>query len=52
VLRGATWHPTPVLVRAGLGSAALSLLAVVLARPDLLVLATPLLVHAVGAVVR
>ena len=52
MLRGATWHATPVLVRAGLGSAALSVIAVVLARPDLLVLATPLLVHAVGAVVR
>jgi len=52
VLRGATWHATPVLVRAALGSAALSVIAVVLARPDLLVLATPLLVHAVGAVVR
>ena len=52
MLRGATWHTTPVLVRAGLGSAALSVIAVVLARPDLLVLATPLLVHAVGALVR
>ena len=50
--RDATWHATPVLVRAGLGSAALSVIAVVLARPDLLVLAAPLLVHAVGAVVR
>ncbi len=50
--RDATWHATPVLVRAGLGSAALSVIAVVLARPDLLVLAAPLLVHAVGAAVR
>ena len=41
--RDATWHATPVLVRAGLGSAALSVIAVVLARPDLLVLAAPLL---------
>jgi uncharacterized protein (DUF58 family) len=51
VLRGSQWHASPVLVRAALGSAALSVVAVVVGRPDLLVLAAPLLVHAVGAVV-
>jgi hypothetical protein len=50
VLRGSEWHSSPVLVRAALGSAALSVVAVVMGRPDLLVLATPLLVHAVAAV--
>ena len=50
MLRGSEWHTSPVLVRAALGSAALSVVAVVMGRPDLLVLATPLLVHAVAAV--
>ena len=52
MLPGSTWHPTPALVRAALGSAALAVTAVVMGRPDLLVLAAPLLVHAVAAVVR
>ena len=52
MLHGSAWHPTPVLVRAALGSAALAVTAVVMGRPDLLVLAAPLLVHAVAAVVR
>ena len=52
MLHGSTWHPTPALVRAALGSAVLAVTAVVMGRPDLLVLAAPLLVHAVAAVVR
>jgi uncharacterized protein (DUF58 family) len=52
VLHASTWQPTPALVRAALGSAALAVTAVVMGRPDLLVLAAPLLVHAVASVVR
>jgi uncharacterized protein (DUF58 family) len=52
VLRAAAWQPSTSLVRAALGSLALAVTAVVTGRPDLLVLATPLLVHAVCAVVR
>ena len=52
MLHGSTWHPTPALVRAALGSAVLAVTAVVMGRPDLLVLGAPLLVHAVAAVVR
>ena len=48
----ATWRPTTALLRAALVSVLLAALAVVLGRPDLLVLATPLLVHAVACVVR
>lgn len=51
MLRGSVWQPSTALVRAGLGSAALCGGAVALGRPDLLVLAAPLLVHAVAAVV-
>jgi uncharacterized protein (DUF58 family) len=43
------WQPTATLVRAALGSSALALAAVVFGRPDLLVLAVPLFVHAVAA---
>jgi uncharacterized protein (DUF58 family) len=52
VLAGNAWRPSTALVRAGLGSASLCAGAVALGRPDLLVLAAPLLAHAVGAVVR
>jgi uncharacterized protein (DUF58 family) len=52
VLAGAVWRPTTSLVRAALASAAFAVLAVVAGRPDLLVLAAPLLVHAVAGVVR
>jgi uncharacterized protein (DUF58 family) len=52
VLAGSGWRPSTTLVRAGLGSAALGVVAVVFGRPDLLVLATPLLVHTVVALVR
>ena len=44
--------PSTVLIRAALASSAFAVVAVVTGRPDLLVLATPLLVHAVAAVVR
>ena len=43
------WRPTAALVRAGLGSLALALTAVLAGRSDLLVLATPLLVCTAGA---
>jgi uncharacterized protein (DUF58 family) len=46
------WRPTDALLRAALGSLTLVLVAVLAGRPDLLVLATPLLVVAAGAVVR
>jgi uncharacterized protein (DUF58 family) len=46
------WRPTTTLVRAALVSAVLATGAVLLGRPDLLVLATPFLVHAGVAVVR
>ena len=52
MLHGSSWQPTTTLVRAALSSGAFALLAVVLGRPDLLVLAVPLLLHAVAAVVR
>ena len=42
------WHPTAALVRAATASAAAGVAAVVAGRPDLLVLAAPLLVHAVA----
>ena len=44
------WRPTPALVRAGLASMAGAVAAVLLGRPDLLVLAVPLAVCAAGAV--
>jgi uncharacterized protein (DUF58 family) len=46
------WRPTASLVRASLTTALLAVLAVLVGRPDLLVLATPLLVHAVAAFLR
>lgn len=49
MLHGRVWQPGTVLVRAALVSAAYAVVAVVLGRPDLLVLAAPLLVHAVAA---
>ena len=52
VLPDDLWQPTPVLVRAALASSVLAVIAVVMGRPDLLVLAAPLLVHAVAVVVR
>jgi uncharacterized protein (DUF58 family) len=52
VLAGSRWRPGTTLVRAGLGSASLCVVAVVFGRPDLLVLAAPLLVHTVASVVR
>jgi len=52
VLHGSRWQPTTTLVRASLSSGTLALLAVVTGRPDVLVLAVPLLLHAVAAVVR
>lgn len=48
----ASWRPTDALLRAALGSAAFALAAVVAGRPDVLVLAVPLLVPTVAAVVR
>jgi uncharacterized protein (DUF58 family) len=50
VLRAASWRPTTTLLRAALGSSALAVTAVVTGRPDLLVLAAPLLVHAACAI--
>src|SRR3954452_6209014 len=47
-----SWRPTTTLVRAALGSVALALVSVVTGRPDLLVLAAPLLVHAVCSLAR
>ena len=52
MLHGSRWQPTTTLVRTSLSSGTLALLAVVTGRPDLLVLAVPLLLHAVAAVVR
>jgi uncharacterized protein (DUF58 family) len=52
VLSGDRWQPTTSLVRAGLAFSAFAVTAVVTGRADLLVLAAPLLVHAVAAVVR
>ncbi|NUR09388.1 MAG: DUF58 domain-containing protein [Nocardioidaceae bacterium] len=46
------WQPTMALLRAALVSALLAVVAVLVGRIDLLVLATPLVVHAVAAVVR
>jgi uncharacterized protein (DUF58 family) len=46
------WRPTTALVRAGLGSLALAMTAVLAGRSDLLVLATPLLVCTAGALQR
>jgi len=46
------WRPTQALLRAGVASAVAALAAVVLGRPDLLVLAAPLLLHASVAAVR
>ena len=51
-LVSAGWRPTASLVRAALTSAALATVAVVFRRVDLLVLATPFLVHAAAVVVR
>ncbi|HET6697905.1 MAG TPA: DUF58 domain-containing protein [Nocardioidaceae bacterium] len=48
----AGWQPTPALVRAALGSATAAALAVALGRPDLLVLAAPLLLATVAAARR
>ncbi len=46
------WRPSTSLVRAAATSTALVVLALVVGRPGLLVLAAPLLVHAVAAFVR
>ena len=46
------WHPTAALVRAATASGLLGVAAVVAGRPDLLVLAAPLLVHAAWALGR
>lgn len=46
------WRPTAALLRAALSSLTLAAVAVVAGRPDLLVLATPLLVFSLGAVLR
>ena len=43
------WRPTAALTRASLAPTALTVLALLTGRPDLLVLAAPLLVHAVAA---
>ena len=43
------WHPTASLLRATLASAAYVLVALLVGRPELLVLAAPLLVHAAAA---
>lgn len=48
----AGWRPTASLARAALVSLVLAALAVATGRPDLLVLATPFLVHTAVAVVR
>ena len=52
MLSGNVWQPTTALVRAALASVTFAVVAVVTGRADLLVLAVPLLVHAVAAVVR
>lgn len=44
------WRPTAALVRSGLGSLSLVVLAIVVGRPDLLVLAVPLLVFTFGGI--
>src|SRR3954453_8113379 len=46
------WHPTASLLRATLASAAYAGVALLVARPDLLVLAAPLLVHAAAGLLR
>jgi len=46
------WRPTSALARAGLVSATFAAVAVGFGRPDLLVLATPFLVHAVAVLAR
>jgi uncharacterized protein (DUF58 family) len=46
------WRPTPALVRAGLASLTLTGIGVVAGRPDLLVLAAPLLVLTAGAMLQ
>src|SRR4051812_2080644 len=46
------WRPSTSLVRAASTSTALVVLALIVGRPDVLVLAAPLLVHAVAAFVR
>ena len=46
------WRPTAALTRASLASTTFGVLAVLTGRPDLLVLAAPLLVHAVAAFLR
>ena len=48
----AGWRPTAALTRAALASTTFAAVAVVAGRPDLLVLATPFLVHTAAAVVR
>lgn len=48
----AGWRPTPTWVRAALVSVVLGAFAVVTGRPDVLVMATPFLVHACAVVVR
>lgn len=52
MLRGSIWQPTTSLVRAALAPSAYAAIAVVMGRPDLLVLGAPLVVHAVAAAVR
>jgi uncharacterized protein (DUF58 family) len=46
------WRPTAALIRASLASTVFTVLALLTGRPDLLVLAAPLLVHAAAAFVR
>ena len=46
------WRPTPALIRAGLASLTLAGIGVVAGRPDLLVLAAPLLVLAAGGLLH
>jgi len=47
-----TWQPSIALLRAALASALLAVVAVLVGRPDLLVLVTPLVVHVVACVAR
>jgi uncharacterized protein (DUF58 family) len=49
---GSPWRPTHALVRAGLVSATFAAVAVGFGRPDLMVLATPFLVHTVAVLLR
>ena len=49
---GASWRPTAALVRAATASGVFAVVAVVAGRPDLLVLAAPLVVHAACALGR